>query len=135
MQSLPVGVELDAQSSIRRVCIDADVQLPWSARRQLARSNETMRTLPAGPSCLANAHLDLTPALIQISSETARTRDTAALGSCLALRDSVCTVQDAPVCGVFPDGTRRSYRNACAACESRSVQGWLDGPCPLSPKP
>jgi hypothetical protein len=52
--ALPIAVEFDAQSSIRRVCVDSDVpHLPWSVRRQLARSHVTLRALPPGPTCLA----------------------------------------------------------------------------------
>jgi hypothetical protein len=98
-------------------------------RRQLTRANAALRGFHSGPACLAATRLDLTPALVEISVRDPKAIQS--LGSCLTLRDSVCVEQDAPVCGVFPDGTTRTYRNACQACENTSLAGWLEGPCGL----
>jgi hypothetical protein len=43
---------------------------------------------------------------------------------------SICLPENAAVCGVSPDGTRRTYRNACEACQDPSLKGWWEGACP-----
>jgi len=131
LDGLALGVEVGGDGSPRSVCAAPEAgALPWRARRALARANASLGSLPRAPACLAGARLDLTEAVAKASASL-RTRAQAALGSCLSIRDHLCLEQDAPVCGVFPDGTRRSYRNACEACRNPSLTGWLEGACSL----
>jgi len=126
--ALPIGVEFDAAGSVDSVCVASEPQsLPWAARQELVRGSAAMRSFPAGPPCLAGTRLDVTEALVKAS--TAARRSSESLASCLSLRGEICLDQNAPVCGVFPDGTRRTYANACAACENSQLKGWAQGAC------
>lgn len=128
---LPTSVELDPESRVERVCAAPEAaSLPWKIRRRLVESTASLRSLDPGPACAAGTRIDLQASLAGLGRALAESR-VQNLGSCLSLRRSICIEQDAPVCGVFADGTYRTYRNACQACESSSIRGWMEGPCPF----
>lgn len=128
---VPLSVELDAESRVERICLPADAPpTPWGLRRDLARSAAELRAQGPGPACVAGTRIELESAGPGISVTTADPPEPA-LASCSGLRNQVCIEQYAPVCAVFPDGTRRTHSNACNACENSTVKGWFDGPCPI----
>ncbi len=49
---------------------------------------------------------------------------------CKAPRPEMCTREYRPVCGLFADGTFKTFGNACTACSNENVVRYIPGPCP-----
>ena len=129
---LSLSVELDSGARVERVCAAPEAaSLPWNLRRWLVGSLGPLRAIPAGPVCAANARVELSDALLEATSMTPEAAAVIELASCLGIREHVCIEQNAEVCGVFADGTRHTYPNACNACENTSLKGWFEGRCPI----
>jgi len=131
---LPLRVAFDANAVVESICFGSPSAVPdWRLRSDVARALPKLRAAGPGPACLAGSSLDLTHALV-VGGEPPPTRrrsriQASDLSSCTGLREVVCTDQGQTVCGVFPDGTRRTYANACEACSNSFVKGYWPGAC------
>jgi len=50
--------------------------------------------------------------------------------NCPDLRPQMCTMDFKPVCGVFSEGTTKTFSNACTACSDKNILGFQEGKCP-----
>ncbi|MGH0028704.1 MAG: Kazal-type serine protease inhibitor family protein [Myxococcota bacterium] len=130
---LAVHVRFAADPAVEAVCMGDASNVPaWNVRAAVARGLPELRQIDPVPGCLAGRSLDVTEALVAAKApEAGSERFPDVLQSCLTLRnpDFVCVRQYEPVCGVSPDGTRRTYSNACDACDNSLVRGYTPGPC------
>ena len=139
---VPVRVELTEARTVGTVCMGrAEAPPSWSARDRVAASLDDLRSLPAGPECLAGTTLDLTPRLVEMATGSPLDGDFRMVRACSdfdhRLPDGnpmppgwACAGEREPVCAVYRDGSRRTFPTYCDACRARGVDGFVTGVCP-----
>jgi hypothetical protein len=127
---LPLRVRLSEQRRVTDVCVGSPGREPsWSERDRVAASMRHLRAVPSGPTCLAGTTLELSGTLVAASIPDWAAHLPAGMTSCARYRDGSCPSPLTTVCGVHKDGRRRTYANACAACDEERVVGFFDFHC------
>jgi hypothetical protein len=127
---LPLQVRLNGARRVTGVCVGSQSSKPgWSTRDRVASSLGSLRSALPGPECLANTTIDLSSALLDLSIPEWAASLPPGMESCDGYRDESCPNLASAVCGVFKDGRRRTFANACEACEDYAVVGFFDFEC------
>ena len=126
---VPLHVGIDARGRVGPVCVGSPTrEAGWSTRDRVAASLRFLRAAPAAPACLTGTTVDLSSVLMERSTSASAELPLGAR-SCRGLRDAACTSRFEHVCGVYRDGRRRSFTNACIACSDDGVVGYFELPC------
>ena len=132
LRTVPVALDFDARARVETACLSAEPHgVRGDSRRALERSFAALRSMRRAPPCLARTRLSLEE---DFAAEKERYRGRRARQA--PQIETRCTVQTScddlgrPVCAVLSDGSWRSYRSECAACDDPGVVGFQSGPCP-----
>lgn len=125
---VPLHVALRPDRRVGLVCVGSErARAGWSDRDRVAASLGALRQLPPAPACLAGTTLDLSGELTRRSVPPGGIRLPHAMLDCRELQGQRCVPQ--PVCGVFQNGRRRTYPDACEACREPALVGYLEFEC------
>ena len=129
---LPLVLVFDARARVASVCLEKEASVGSRQRAQLDRAIRTLRSMRAGPACLAGTRLELAEDVADASHQwRGRARHQPEVEEfCMAGQQS-CAGWREPVCALLSDGSRETYPDACEACRDPAVTGYDEGRCPL----